>query len=503
MKVKLLFLFCFYSLVSSSQIDLSTLNFSSEEEKELFFSEEKNYIQLFLSVQNDAIEVSQNEIKDFYVFLDGLKDKISKKKPKKKIDIIFNAIHDEYFSKYIDNPFFYQIFTEKKYNCVTASALYSFALDYFEIPCKILETPAHVYLLAYPDTERIFLETTSPVNGVLSVNEKQLKLYKTYLASSKLLSKNEVDGLNSDDVFSNYYLTDSIITIGNLIGIQYYNTSILLGEEEKFGEALNQAEKAFKYHDTKYIRSWINYLCFKKLELTSEEDIDIDLMRKTFFYLENEDLIDLYITELFNAKLIDVISQGEVAKFEEIQRLMLENVKDEKVRSEIEYMSAGLMGDYYRNTLDYGKAVQYYNVAFQNDSIANREIIADCLFKYYSTIKDEKSGLDTLMKYEEIFPFTKALSLTQGYGVYCYMIIIFNHFELDEIRDGEQMYRDFKKKYLPEYSCYHDELISHGFIAMWGYYERHGDSVKAKAILKEGLLYTPNSVGIKKKLRYY
>ena len=189
----LVFLFIQANLIG--QVNLASLPYDSEEEKRLLeaYGHDSPF-KLLHAIDNptyDEEKASRLE-KGFYAFVEDLEAKIQKKKNKKAIEILYEAIHEQYFSKYIENPNFSDIFSKREYNCVTATALYALALDHLNIPYEIRETVVHVYMIVYPATDKIILESTTPGSKLQHITQKEVEEYKQALISNKMITANEL-----------------------------------------------------------------------------------------------------------------------------------------------------------------------------------------------------------------------------------------------------------------------------------------------------------------------
>ena len=249
----------FLSYISAyCQSDLDSSYFNSKKEIQLFndYDNETAFDLLYLIDSKESSSKLEKDKASFFNYLNTLATKISKKKNKRVATMIYESIHDKYFTKYVDNPIFSDIFNLREYNCVTATALYAIALNHLKIPYEIKEMPTHVYLVAFPKTDKILFETTTPQAGTFDVKQKQIEEYKNYLIENKLITSAEA---NNEDFFRKHYLQDSTITIKQLIAVQYYNNSIKYAEKENHKKALHQVEKAYHFYQTGYIKDWMNY----------------------------------------------------------------------------------------------------------------------------------------------------------------------------------------------------------------------------------------------------
>jgi hypothetical protein len=96
---------------------------------------------------------------------------------------------------------FSEIFETGYYNCVSGSALFALILSKLEIPYQIIEAPTHVFLIAYPNTEKIVLESTIPDEGSHQFSKRIIERYIADLYKSKLISKEEFEGNHAVRLF--------------------------------------------------------------------------------------------------------------------------------------------------------------------------------------------------------------------------------------------------------------------------------------------------------------
>ncbi|WP_417213179.1 hypothetical protein [Bizionia sp.] len=150
------------------------------------------------------------------------------KKEQKRIKFIYDEIHSPFFNKYLLNSYFNDLFEDGTYNCVTASALYAYVFDELNIPYHVKETPTHVFLIAYPETYKIYLETTVPGEyGFIVPKESEVIKIIDELISYKLVTKDEVLEKGYMKFYEDLYYGREYINKNALIGMQYYNCLVL------------------------------------------------------------------------------------------------------------------------------------------------------------------------------------------------------------------------------------------------------------------------------------
>lgn len=236
-------------------------------------------------------------------FIEELRPQIEKtRKPEKKIKKIHKEVHKAFLKKYVLQNHFPAIFTKGEYNCVSATALYALVLEQLQIPFTLKETPSHVYLLAYPETERISLESTDPQIGYVVFNDKFKSEYVSQLRRMKLISEQEFQTKSLNTLFEETYFENQDISFQELIALQYYNDGLYHLEKEEFQKGLWQFEKAYRL----YPSSRIAYLVYSTTVLGLE--------KKPF----SDSLYIDYLGRLANIEGVDnlkEITKGEFARF--------------------------------------------------------------------------------------------------------------------------------------------------------------------------------------------
>lgn len=509
MKLFLISFFIFISFSLKSQTITDSLVFFSNDEK-LYFQKLKSETSFLLISQIDSVEnnLPNKFSKDFYSFLDELNNKTSKMKMNKRVNFIYDNIHAKYFKKYVTNPNFIEIFTKSDFNCVTATALYSIAFDYLKIPYQIKEKPTHVYLLAYPETYRIIIETTTPNNGYKAVNKTELDNYKKYLLSYKLLSAEEAKSYDSEKIFNEYYVQDTTINLTNLIGIQYFNNSVKYSEKNNYKLALIQAEKAHELHKKDYIKKWINFIIIKLLEEQNKTLSNYDfynILYKFYNYNKGNDIVEQYIKEKYSKHAIEIIKEtnGDL-KLDSIKNTFANRFEEKSLREDLIYNSNIILAEHYFYALNFIKTLNYLSASYKKENSDLNLSICRSVILHFDKITSASRGLDSLKKYENIFPFLKDEPNVQGFGVWCYMTLTAKYFNNNDFEIGLKFLNEFREKYKSNGTAiYRDVNIGSGYGAASSYYFRKQIFTKAKELLIEGLEFAPESEELIRKMKYF
>ncbi|MBK6525976.1 MAG: hypothetical protein IPG07_10770 [Crocinitomicaceae bacterium] len=135
-------------------------------------------------------------------------------------------------------PFFPELNSDNHFNCVTGTALFAIIFDQLNIPYSIVEVPQHVYLVAYPESYKIGIESTSEKNGVYVWTEHTKLEAVSYLVNIGKVSQQEVKLKGIDVIITEYFYTNEELDFDGIVGLQLINRSLYLSDRKKHKEAL-------------------------------------------------------------------------------------------------------------------------------------------------------------------------------------------------------------------------------------------------------------------------
>lgn len=175
----------------------------------------------------------------------GLVQQLKNKKGKSEIAFlkrVFNQTQKTFLSRYDSYSEFSELFTSGKYDCLTATSLYSIVLNQLNFKYSIIETNYHIFLLVNTSKGEVLLETTDRLNGfVRSTNEIRERI-GTYRQSATHRSH--------DNAKIYYYHFDLYheVSQNQLPGLLYFNQAVKAynaGTFEKCAEFLSKAQSVY------------------------------------------------------------------------------------------------------------------------------------------------------------------------------------------------------------------------------------------------------------------
>ncbi len=226
--------------------------------------------------------ISLQKIEDFKRNLDGFiknlpENETDERREKKRVQKIYDAVHKEYLKKYENVAYFPQLINNGTYNCVTSTALYTYIFEALNIPFHIKDLPSHVYMIAYPETLKIQLETTAPGSyGFISPKSSEVKKSVDNMVKMKLVSREEVSQKGENKVYMDYFYGENSLDKKGLIGMQYFNKALEAMAKDDFKASLNQINKSlvfYPYAPSEYLQKTLAAINLDNLKFNVNEDI--------------------------------------------------------------------------------------------------------------------------------------------------------------------------------------------------------------------------------------
>ncbi|WP_291152401.1 hypothetical protein [Flavobacterium sp. UBA7680] len=450
------------------------------------------------SYTEEQIDFKINDLDDFIL---PLAVKIQNLSNENKIKLIYKSVHDKYLRKYKIEAFFPEIFSSGQYNCLTATALYSYVFDKINIPYQIKETPTHVYLIAYPNAENIYIETTLPGEaGSFIISDKLTKESVDELVKLKLIDAQRLVEVGYSKAYEEYFYGDQNAKKTELVGIQYYNKMVIQMGQLNLDLAYQNALKSEVYYKSQR-------LSFLKKSIASHQvdNVLFTNIDNFYWFVEFANLTDDF--EFLYGKLYRIISSHypNTTNLEKIKN-SLEDVVDIKLRNK-------LYSVYYlfhaEKELDYQKektALKYAEKAYEFDSenINSQNIISRCATKSMVVGNISQLKIKEMELMVKKYPFIEQFGTFNAYKGYVLCILISMEFSKNNSTLGNKYLNELNtlvKKYKNEIDFDHSALgAAYGEIG--AFYYRQKQYNVALRLLNEGNVLSPNNEQILRKIKF-
>jgi tetratricopeptide (TPR) repeat protein len=419
------------------------------------------------------------------------------RKNDKKVKAVYDDVHKTFLAKYEMKNRFEDIFNNGYYNCVSGTALYGMAFQHLNIPFTIKEKPTHVYLIAYPDQERILVETTTPVGGFVAMTPHFKQGFVKMLKEQKLISSQEYASQKTDELFDRFYFgSQGNITLLQLLGLQYFNEGVYFLQEEKHLDGLHQLEKAYLFYPSERVA----YMLMSALHETFKQRETKDLVHASCLshlarYKKYGITSDMVLGE-FGRVMDDLLfDKGQNEKLEEYFNELESSLKDEGLRTEISFMYHYENGRLLFNQARFRESISFFESALKlkpKHQETNRIFIAALANLIKNSTNAE--AIKTLEGYAQSFPTLLENNIFNEMLGTLYLIEMEMSFETNKPEEGEK----HKKKFETFYSAhqevtYYTQAIGQAYSAAAVYYFRKGQTPKAKTIIARGLEFSPNN----------
>ncbi len=425
--------------------------------------------------------------------ISGLPSKESKEKKEiKRVKQIYDLVHEALFEKYEELAYFPQIFENKTYNCVTATAIYAYVFDKLEIPYVVKDAPGHVFLIAYPQTHKIHLETTVPgVYGFSNPKDSDVKEVVDNLIKFKLVTQNEADSLGYSKTYMNYFYGEDFLNKSALIGMQYYNKGLDEYSKKKYKIAKENITKSllfFPYAPAEFLNKGLIFLTLDESKLNTLKDIE--QLYEAYSSLEykkdfNHSDIKIQLYKITDNDLNDLEfienTVSILTKFEDEEL----NIKNKTFLYEY-LLSKNAKAD------ELEEIIRIADILFQmnpKNKLA-KEAIDYAVFKKLSLLPYSSDALDVVSEYTLRYDFLKGNKKIDSYKIYIYGRLIDDNFKSENISLGRKYFDQFDSLIIENDNgkklLINPELVSNIYAFVGKYYYRQNKFKTALKILNKG-----------------
>ena len=512
-KITLFLILSFLTLKTNSQM-IDSLGYVSNFEKDVFQKNDSlkinaSYFELLFAIDSsynlEKSKAIKGKVDNFIKSLDLKKvDRLSKRK---KIKYVFNKVHKSFLNKYQDVINFSKIFEDGTYNCVTASAIYSYVFDNLKIPYQIKETPTHIFLVAYPNDSNIYIETTIPGNkGFYSPSDKDIEKAVSELIKGKLITKIYVEQVGYKKAYMDFFYDKEYLKPIELVGVQYYNEGVTHFQNEKYEKAYYSFKKAEKFYNTKkvkYLKISCLSLLLTKSNFNQIKDIKnittlINSLKYQKDYLKKD--LGYYISNIIIAN--ENNEKFLISAADEFKNVQNQEVKNILTNDLFKYIAKRRfrLDKNLENILEY--ALKVYEYKKDDEDIQN--LISNAILKYYFYITPNKNSVQRIEEYSIEYPFLKKSRFYKKYMIRVYSYMTNQYYYKKEPEVGA-LYFDRLKSLIKESKSnieLDQELIGNAYWAIGAYYYGKSKLKKAKEILEEGIKISPEHHKLNKILSY-
>lgn len=506
--------YCIHAQSNLLLIRPNDLVYKNDSEKMAFLKYERTkdttdvFDLLFNSYDKSVVGNKALAIQKVNNCVEFLKESTADKSEVKKVKHIYDYVHKQFLKVYKLKNSFIDVFETGEYNCVSATALYALIFSKLSIPYQIRETPEHVYLIAYPNSGKILIETTAPVKGYYQFSDKLITSFVRNLYESKMISKEEYEETSSATLFNKYYFTSESVSLFQLTGLQYSNFAIYFYEENDLKNANEEIKKAyylFPGAKHKYIlKSTLGGLVDKD-SYSDSVNVNHLVLLCRFNNLKEKEVSDEAISNEF-IKIINtqLISNSDYKTFDRSYEKIYGELNDTILKNDIAFdyhYELARLG--YLNSKNLEYETMHLSAAYKLHPLnANlRTLILAVFDKFLEKYNDSKSIMELSDDFSKKFNFLNENDSFLSINANCILDLAYQNYYLGSLAKGDGYLREFEDLAKQNSNVSAKAVfVEKAYSQAAGEYYRKGNISKAKQILKSGLIYAPNSFGLQQRL---
>ncbi|PBQ31121.1 hypothetical protein CNR22_04865 [Sphingobacteriaceae bacterium] len=488
------------------------LTFKDQEERTIFFQStagSTRYLELLLLSPQTYNDVKLSTVSlRIKICVDELREAIKGKSEEKQVKYIHQYVHRKFFTKYEYKNSFCDIFNNGYYNCVSSTALYALIFTDLGIPFQIMEKPSHVFLIAYPQSYKIFVETTSEEKGYMRFSDSFVKNYVDYLYAVHVIPQEDYDLRPASELFEKYFYSSTPVSMRSLVGMQYSNYSLYSADDHIFTVAAREMKKACYLDDCPRNRHLLKYMLAMEVrsnnynEQNYVQDFAI-LCRLNA--LDNVDITDQNIRDEFQRLTQhQLIDRSDYGKYEASFNIIHKSLKDSGLKNDIAF-------SYHYNL------ARVAFIAEKSDKIiyehllgaytANpepadlRSLIIAQLSRKAEKMTEAQEILNLAKKFSSDFAFLATSNWLNGIRSNCVLQLGYQSYLLGNAVKGDNYLKEFESivaddKTVEHTPAYVEKAYSEGAT----FYYKKGNVKRCRELLKKGLIYAPNSFALQMRL---
>jgi tetratricopeptide (TPR) repeat protein len=461
-----------------------------------------NFVELFFANSPTATQDAKNFEERFNSTLGEIeKSDAFKKKNDKKIKYIYQLVHNQFLAKYEEENRFYEISRNGNYNCVTATALYALFFEKLNIPYTIKEKPTHVYLVAYPNTENILMETTTPVFGFLTFDNTYKSSFVNNLKSQKIIGSSELSNSSIDELFNKYYFGSENINLTQLVGIHYLNDGLFKQDHNDLAGAYEQIQKGYLYYPNVRSEYLLLHFTAANLEIPNLDPLQkATLIGRISRLKEKGVTIDMIKGEFYNLTQTVLFKNNDKLLYKKCFEAITSNVTDKELLSELNFIYYYENGRVFYNQGNYVRAKPFFakSMEIQPNNVDLSGIFVSCLGQSLRNERKTSVVLDSLEYYKNRFP-----SLTENNNFISMIAMIYaaefgKSFQKGDEKRGEKYQKLFEDFYNQQsITILNPQAVGQAYSEACVYYFKKGNKTKAKQYLQRGLEIVPDDLQLK------
>ncbi|QOI98264.1 MAG: hypothetical protein HRU69_12560 [Flammeovirgaceae bacterium] len=492
------------ALAQDSLVYLNEIQFDSPFEKYVFgtVNASKDFAPFDLLIANGTLLNEAQIAKSRNRFYDYLKsqdnEKFHKKSAPAKIKILTTDFRKDYLLKYVALSRFEDIFAAGHFSEVSGTALYCIAFEYLNIPYNIREEQANTYVIAYPETSRIVVESTTAAITFFTYDATFKQEYVQSLRRQRIISEQEFAKSTINTLFDKYYIgQNQFITIRDLAGLQYLNEGVMLLQNNNPEGAFSKLEKAYFLSPSPKITYMLMQAGSRAFLNRSKRDLNHAALLGKLSRYSGIGITDDAVSGEFYQVIQDLLfDRGQPDQLEAYYNVLAETIRKPETKQEIDFIYQFEKGLYYYNKDRCYSALTHFENALKlkpaNQQAAN--MIIGCMGTLAESWVHDEDFINKLAFFRQQYPSLADNNTYNALVAHAYLINCASNFEDNKPTEAERFRNMFEElvKMEPDLNLRSD-LVGRAYSAGVVYYFRKGQTKRAQALLDAGLKISPGN----------
>jgi tetratricopeptide (TPR) repeat protein len=424
----------------------------------------------------------------------------------KKIEAISNYLSGNIFVQYDQMATFDDLYRTGRYNYILSACLYAFVMDELNIPYIIRESSSHLYLLAWPLTEKIIIETTIPEYRHFMFDYNARVDFVKYLRENNVIDEFTWRSKPTRELFEKYFFPQKDITLKEISGLQYMYKAMEDINNQAFKSAYLKLQKAYYLYPSYKVQYLLlaGYYSFM-------DSSDFTDTRGLVFLAAGPGLIPIGFNFGYYLQRFAVITETylfdreDISEYNRIYRFLSEEINDTTLRDELSFFYYYETGRYCYNSGRFELALD--NIEKARDikpTDKDLQVLLVSALAGYAATTGPSELIPRLEYYDEEFTIEERYDIFTMVKMQAFLRYADESFQLQDVTTGETYLSKFEALFQnnPDIGIDRD-LIGSAYSSAAVYYYRNGAADRSRQMIMQGLQYAPDNIELMLKLESF
>lgn len=484
------------------RLEIGDLRFRSDLEYKVFDEFEDGQVDFLSMILAADQEDSEERLAMYRQWVAGIAEKISgsllfdKLSEEQKVQSVTDYLQGNLLQTYHKDSRFENLYYSGYYNFISAPSLYALVLNELNIPFSIKESAEYIYLIAFPGSAGILIETAIPDYSYRLFDQLTRKSFVDYLHGRGVIDDFSFRSRTTRELFIKYFFPREDLTLPGLAALQYMSRAMRDIGDGKGDKAFFNLQKAYYLHPSYKVQ----FLLLAQLNSFIDE-VDLKTVAGLTYLAISARYIPIgFEPDFFLKRFVDIrdlysTPAEQSDEFDKAYHFLMDRVDNSYLRTSMTFL-------------------YYYDMAIENDQAGQFEDALDNLedaFEYRK-MNENTEGLfikiltdyATHARVENLIPrleyYDREYNINRHRDVY--LLIELNailqyfgeSFRVGDAVSGEKYRSRFEQIYASHPGIeIDDELAAKSYDSAADYYLRQGNTETSKQLLRKGLEMAPDN----------